>query len=133
MPLMQWDESLDIGVPDMNDDHRDILAAMNRIYDANGKGGHEINKLVQELADVCVRHFRDEEAYMERIGYPDLATHRMLHQRLLTRYGEHARQIREAGGVVDRDFLQFLSFWLTSHIKGVDVKYGNHATKFRGR
>ena len=36
MPLMQWDESLDIGVPDMNDDHRDILAAMNRIYDASG-------------------------------------------------------------------------------------------------
>ena len=32
---------------------------------------------------------------MERIGYPDLATHRLLHQRLLTRYGGDRAAVRK--------------------------------------
>ena len=129
MPIMLWDKSLDIGVAPMNAEHQQILDVMNKIYDAREKGQHgaTINLLVAQLGDVCVRHFSDEERYMDSIGFPGLSGHKHLHKQLLDRYGQHAAAIRAADGHPSDEFFQFLRFWLTSHIKGIDTKYAAHA------
>lgn len=129
MPIMLWDQSLDVGVDPMNREHQEILDLMNRIYDARlqGREGLAVNQLVGQLGAVCARHFADEEAYMASIGYRELQSHKILHQNLLTRYTAYAEAIKAANGVASDDFFNFLKFWLTSHIKGVDVKYGQHA------
>jgi hemerythrin len=31
MPIMSWDQSLDVGIPSMNREHQDILDVMNKI------------------------------------------------------------------------------------------------------
>lgn len=129
MPIMTWDDSLDVGVDAMNHEHRDILDAMNKIYDARAKGvtGAVIDNLVTRLGAITHHHFADEEAFMKRVGYPELDRHKALHSRLLEQFGAHAQQIKSAGGVPDDAFFHFLKFWLTSHIKGIDTKYGAHA------
>lgn len=129
MPIMTWDASLDVGVDAMNHEHQEILDAMNRIYDARAKGvtGSAIDNLVARLGAVTHHHFADEEAFMKKVGYPELERHKALHARLLEQFGGHARQIKAAGGVPDDAFFHFLKFWLTSHIKGIDTKYGAHA------
>jgi hemerythrin-like metal-binding protein len=129
MPIMEWDSSLDIGVDAMNDEHKDILEAMNRIHDAAqaGRTGDDINRLVARLGDVCVRHFHDEEAYMASIGFPDLKIHALVHKDLLDRFSGHAAEIKAAGGQVEQGFFHFLRYWLRAHIKGIDRKYGEHA------
>jgi len=133
MPIMTWDSSLDVGVAAMNHEHQDILDAMNRIYDASeaGRTGDEINRLVARLGTVCADHFRDEEAYMARIDYPARKNHGLIHEELLTRFTHHAAEIRAAGGRADGAFFHFLRHWLTSHIKGIDRKYGEHAASGR--
>lgn len=130
MPIMNWDKSLDIGVKAMNDEHHGLLDIMNQIYDAHavGKQGATINALVAKLGEACTEHFAHEEAYMQRIGYPGFTNHKALHTSLLTRYGDFAARIRAAGGIASDDFFQFLKFWLSSHIKGIDTKYAAHAT-----
>lgn len=129
MPIMNWDNTLDVGVPSMNEEHKRILDAMNRIYDAAqaGKTGDEINLLVERLGAICVRHFADEEAYMASIGYPSLSNHKFIHIDLLERYGTHAADIKAAGGRAGQAFFHFLTHWLAVHIKGIDAKYGAHA------
>lgn len=130
MPIMNWDKSLDIGVKAMNDEHHGLLDIMNQIYDAQaaGKQGAVINTLVTKLGEACTEHFAHEEAYMQRVGYPGFSSHKALHASLLSRYGSFATQIRAAGGVASDEFFQFLKFWLSSHIKGIDTKYAAHAT-----
>ena len=118
MPIMLWDESLDIGVEAMNSEHRDILDLMNRIFDASAAG---------QLGDVCTRHFAEEEAYMRNVQFPGIDAHCRLHQKLLGRYTEYAAEIKARGGETDPGFFNFLKFWLSSHIKGIDVKYAEHA------
>ncbi|MGA0603235.1 bacteriohemerythrin [Caulobacter sp. KR2-114] len=129
MPIMTWDASLDVGVDAMNHEHQEILDAMNKIYDARAKGiaGSVVDNLVARLGAITTRHFADEEAFMKKVGYPELERHRALHQRLLEQFTAHAQQIKAAGGAPSDDFFNFLKFWLTSHIKGIDVKYGAHA------
>lgn len=128
MSIMQWSAALDIGVEEMNAEHRDILDAMNAIHDAHAAGvrGEKINALVKRLGDICVSHFRDEEALMQRIGYPGLEGHQYMHKKLLARYGDLAGEIASAGGAANEDFFTFLQFWLSSHIQGIDVKYAEH-------
>ena len=91
------------------------------------EAGAAVNGLVAELAQVCRRHFADEEAYMAQIGYPNLQTHQRLHAQLLERVGQHAEAIRAADGRPTDEFFDFLRFWLTSPIKGIDTKYAAHA------
>ena len=129
MPIMNWDKSLDIGVPAMNEDHQEILDLMNKIYDARaaGREGLTINSLVSQLGACCTKHFADEERYMAQIGYPDLEPYKLMHKKLLLTYGEHAAQIKDAGGRPSDAFFNFLKFWLSSHIKGIDTKYAAHS------
>jgi len=126
MPIMEWDKSLDIGVESMNDEHKQILNLMNKIYDADeaGQTGPQINSLVGQLARVTINHFKDEEAYMESIGFPGVGPHKLIHQDLLGKYTAFATKIEQSGGKVPPEFLSFLKRWLTAHIRGVDIKYG---------
>ena len=129
MPIMTWNSALDIGIEKMNGDHREILDAMNAIYDAHeaGKKGAAIDRLVQHLGEVCRRHFADEETYMAGIGFPELGTHKRIHATLLADFGRHAAVIRQAGGIANADFFGFLKRWLAAHIKGIDTRYASHA------
>ncbi|WP_264443227.1 bacteriohemerythrin [Novosphingobium sp. JCM 18896] len=129
MPLMNWDQSLDIGVEKMNAEHRDILDAMNIVYDgANaGQSGPAMMAKIARLGDITTRHFADEEAYLARIGYPELEIHKGIHKKLLDDFAVHAQAIAAAGGVPTSAFFTFLRLWLSAHIKCIDLKYGNYA------
>ncbi|RZK02037.1 MAG: bacteriohemerythrin [Novosphingobium sp.] len=129
MPLMNWDQSLDIGVERMNAEHRDILDAMNIVYDgANaGQSGPAMMARIRRLGDITTRHFADEEAYLQRIGYPEFDIHKGIHTKLLADFAAHTQAIEAAGGVPTGAFFTFLRLWLSAHIKCIDLKYGNFA------
>ncbi len=133
MPLMNWDNSLDVGVAKMNDEHQQILALMNQIYDAreSGQKGPEVLHLVDRLGEVTIAHFRDEEAYMEETGYPGITSHKLIHKDLLNKFTGFATEIRAKGGEVPEKFLTFLKLWLTAHIRGIDMKYGPKAATLK--
>lgn len=133
MPIMEWNSDLDVGVEAMNDEHKHILDLMNRIHDASAAGqtGAPVIRLVDELAQVTIDHFRDEEAYMEKTGYDGLKTHALIHKDLLEKYTGYAADIRAANGVLPEKFLLFLKLWLTAHIKGIDMKYGPKADQLK--
>jgi hemerythrin-like metal-binding protein len=131
MTIMTWDPCLDVGVTAMNQEHQQILDVMNKLHDAHvaGQSGAAVNDLVGRLGQICVSHFADEEAYMEKVAYAGIGTHKQLHKRLLEQFGEHAKTIAAAGGRTTDEFFQFLKFWLTSHIRGIDMKYSPSAQK----
>ena len=129
MPIMNWEPRFDVHVEEMNREHRDILAAMNAIYDAveAGQKGPGVMAKIAKLGEVTTRHFADEEALMQRIGYPGFDTHLAIHKKLLRDFGDHAARAAAADGVPSSDFFSFLRLWLTAHICCIDIKYGNYA------
>ena len=63
---------------------------------------------------------------MAAIGYPDLATHAAVHDRLLSKIEEHRDAAVKILGLTDELFV-FLRDWLSAHMLRVDQGYAAYA------
>ena len=131
MPIMEWDNSFDVGVPTMNREHQGLLRLMNALYDAveRGEEGPKVIAMVDELGKATVAHFASEERYFDSIGLPDAAVHKVIHKKLLTQFGQSAAEIQADNGKVSKKFFDFLRYWLSAHIRGIDAKYGAYSAQ----
>lgn len=129
MPIMEWSEQLDIGVEKMNDDHKDILKYMNLLFDRSkeGAGKVELVGILQRLVDVTVKHFKEEEVFMQSIQYDQLSLHQIIHKKLLNQLAEHQKKFEAGDGSIPAGFFDFLKMWLSAHIQGIDTRYGEVA------
>ncbi len=128
MGIMNWNENLDIGVNDMNNEHKNLLDYMNKLFDEySAKASYEVQLgTLDKLKNATVEHFEHEEKYMEKIGWDQLATHKHIHKSLLETFGRHYGKFVETRALND-EFFHFLKFWLSAHIQGIDKKYGEFA------
>lgn len=126
--VFEWTQALDVGVLQMNEDHKKIIRLMNVLYEAYMKKANfpELQQHMSALTDFTVKHFKDEEAYLESIQFPGTATHKLIHQDLLAKFADHRRKF-EVERTLDDAFFNFLRFWLSAHIRGIDAKYGEFA------
>lgn len=130
MPIMNWNQGLDVGVPTMNNEHKILLQLMNELYDQNQAGAPHavLVATFRELGRQTVRHFEDEERFMADIGFEGLERHKIIHKQLVQSFVEHRDAFERTGmGRVPDGVFHFLKIWLTSHIMGIDVKYGRAA------
>lgn len=131
MSFFKWQPTFDVGVEEMNQEHQQLMQLMNRLYELNDKKAAklELRLALKALGDFTVRHFSDEEKYMASIQYQGLDTHKIIHQNLLKQFGEHVDRFEKGGDHLSPQFFEFLRFWLSAHIQGVDIKYGDFAKK----
>lgn len=108
----------------MDDEHQELIKKMNRVHDLHlaKASTSEIQMALDDFAGFTIKHFSDEEAYMEKINFAGLETHKVIHQQLLKQVTEYLNEFKASGTLTD-SFFNFLSVWLTSHIKGIDMKY----------
>lgn len=130
MALMEWSDDLDVGVEDMNDQHKQILKYMNELYDLaeTDKDFKNAENLISKLGEVTVKHFREEEVFMEQTDYKAFDAHKQIHEDLLKKFTGHVDRMG-AKGELDHEFFSFLKLWLSAHIKGLDKRYGENANK----
>lgn len=129
--LLSWDRNtLSVHVASMDQQHEHLIGLMNHLYDRHKSSAprEEVGKILKTLGDATVKHFASEEAYMDSIHYPELGKHKSIHHNLLMQLGQHVEQFKTTG-VLEEDFFVFLRLWLSAHIKGIDRKYGEFASK----
>ena len=128
MVFMDWEQRFELGVAAMDAEHKGLIAAMNEVHDldARNAGKAVIDAAIGKLATLTTKHFADEEKHMESIGFPDRKSHALIHKGLLEKFGALHQGFKAGPGKVERAFFDFLSFWLKSHIMGVDRKYAAH-------
>ncbi len=125
MPLIAWNDTLSVGVPEYDEQHKVLVGLINELHEAMSKGrGREVTgQVLTKLASYTDRHFADEERRMQAANYPDFAAHRAKHQDLMRQVRERKASFDAGKGVLTAELLGFLSTWLSTHIKGEDKKY----------
>ncbi len=124
--LIAWSRMYEIGVPEVDRQHRELIELTTKLVDAvhSGHGRAATVPVLKDLIQYTKTHFHDEEALMERVGFPDLAEHRREHERFIQEVAAAAREVLTGTGVPTTRILNFLSDWLVDHIMVFDRKIG---------
>ena len=127
MGLFDWDPRYDIGVEQMNREHKTLLGLMARLQtECEAKASKAtVIATLDELCRYTVKHFRGEEMFMESINYADRKNHGVIHKTLLDKLDAHRKAfVAGPASALSIDFFHFLKLWLSSHILGIDMRYG---------
>ena len=128
MSLLQWKKDFDLGVASMDLEHKGLVDAMNEVHalDHAAAGKERVDAAIQKLMKLTVSHFADEEAHMQKVGFPDRDRHARIHKDMLRRVAEHYEAFQQGDGGVSKEFYDFLVHWLAAHICHIDRKYADH-------
>jgi hemerythrin len=129
MPLLQWNDSLNLDIAQFDEHHRHLVSLINMAHDTleSGTAPEAVFKLLNELVDYATYHFAAEEFWMREYGYPRLGEHAREHEDFCV-YVIEQEVMFEAGGMnVLTSLISFLSNWLVDHIQKSDGAYGVYA------
>lgn len=122
------DAELSLNVAEMDSEHKELVRKMNALHRgaADKVSKVQMENLINDLAQFTVKHFADEEQFMEKMGFPGLPLHKVIHKQLLKQFGEHVESFKSSG-TLSPGFFNFLSVWLSGHIRGIDRQYADHS------
>jgi len=127
MPLMEWNDRMSVGVTQFDAEHKKLISLINDLFDAvqAGRGRDALGGILDGLITYTKTHFANEEANMQKLGYPDLSIHRKEHEALTQQVLEVQRKYHSgATAMLSMEVLTFLKNWLIKHIQGTDKLYG---------
>ncbi len=121
MTWLKWDATLELGHAEMDADHRQLVAMVNRlaqgIVDRLGKQAYDV--LLDELFAHTKAHFDMEERAMAACSYPYAAEHRAEHARLMREALDHRAKF-DTSAEPSISLLYFFDQWLIRHILASD-------------
>lgn len=117
-----------IGIDMIDEEHKQLFQYADEAYellhnDMIPDKFDAIHDVLMNLRNYTVKHFSDEEEYMESIHYKKLFTQKIQHQEFINKLDEFMENHNEE--VVDQnkqieDILEYLTNWLINHILYVD-------------
>ena len=125
MPFMEWSKDLELGLEEIDRQHRWLVEATNALHDEMRKGAPEkerLDLLINGLLIYARNHFATEERLFERYGYPQTEAHQKEHVNF-TVAAKEWKQRHDAGEALGKEVLGFLRHWLLYHILRSDKAY----------
>lgn len=123
MALLEWSDELALGEPVMDETHQEFVELLNRVGAA--EDAERLARLDEFIAHTEA-HFRQEEAWMERMEFPPLGCHRTEHEGVL----EIMREVRKriAGGEPHYGLVlaKAIAEWFPLHAQSMDAMLSLH-------
>ncbi|HTP52370.1 MAG TPA: bacteriohemerythrin [Anaeromyxobacteraceae bacterium] len=124
-----WHEKLATGIPDIDSQHRELLAHIAALEEAaRGPNPQRALDVLRFLEGYVANHFSTEETYMRTAGYPGLDEHQRIHQAFGSEY-RRRRTDFEANGPHVAHLLGlsgWLKAWLHDHVRGADTRMAEY-------
>jgi hemerythrin-like metal-binding protein len=117
-----WKPYYSVGDPALDVEHQEIIKLIDELYVsmATRRENVKTKEVLERLIQYTFTHFKHEEEAMRECGYPNLADHKAVHDRMR----QQTLDLREnIGLVMGRDLLHFLKDWWTNHIQAEDRQY----------
>ncbi len=129
MTLMFWNESLVIGIDELDEHHKQLVSLLNNVYSNFTLGANRsgLAHIINELIRYAQYHFDAEEKWMETHHYPGTAKHIEEHVRFYERISRFQNDYIAGDATLTLDLFQFLQNWLTVHILNTDAALGRFA------
>ncbi len=128
MILIEWNKELELGIPEIDKQHKKLVDMLNNFY-TELEEGHKreaAEHFLKELEEYLSYHLDYEENYMEEIGFPELENHKKAHEMFKKIFIEEKERYLNGDEKALREIIAFAFSWLFSHIMKTDRKYAKY-------
>ncbi|HWI15892.1 MAG TPA: bacteriohemerythrin [Burkholderiales bacterium] len=117
--FLDWGVDRDLGVAEMDGDHRALAALINELGDElkSGADGDKLFACMDRLVSHTAAHFAREEQWMDAYDYPHSAVHKGEHTRLLEDLAGLSMRLDTRSMVLT---MRYLQDWLCRHVDESD-------------
>ena len=122
MPFLEWKDSYNIGVKEIDNQHRglfDLISKLftSRLYEPDGK---YFLLTLDKFVEYAQVHFATEERYMQEAQYPKFAEHQREHELFIEQVSKLIQDVEKKEPDIENKTLDFLKEWYLAHILGTD-------------
>ena len=123
--LFDFDAEFRLGIEEIDAEHSKLVGMLNEVHTllSQGKRAEARTYFSQALGLYVNEHFSHEEAFMERIGFPQLEEHRKIHENFKKAFQDQQPLIESQDDTAFRYALTDAYTWIITHIGKTDRKY----------
>lgn len=119
---IKWNDRFNIGVDSIDQSHQKLFSIVGKLVALNedeAKQRHACREGIKYFKNYTLKHFEDEEAYMQSIGYSGYAIHKSLHDSMRDKtLPALEAELEDQGYSIEsvQHFLGICIGWLNGHI-----------------
>ena len=119
---IKWDESICLGVPQLDEDHRRLIQTLNFIeaHQDDDVRSEAISVVIEQIREFASHHFRHEEEYMLRIDYPEYHAHKEQHKLFKGTIAALCIDVMNHKKTAPKEIYHYLSDWVINHLLRTD-------------
>lgn len=130
---LTWSKSFQIGIEEIDQDHKAIIDNYQKLYDQMklGQGHGYYREVVHFMSKYINEHFQREEAFHKRIDYDKRLEHKALHDDFKRQIDLFIEDVKD-DAADNEDLIRlnlFLRNWIMHHILIEDLKVGESYLK----
>lgn len=128
MNFIEWKSSYNTDIEVIDNQHRHLVDLINELALAKEENRDaEIHaKILKELVDYTIYHFKDEEDLMVKIDFPRYTEHQAQHKGLINQIVQILNSYKEGHTDITDKLLIILNSWLIKHIVKMDKNIGTY-------
>ncbi|MBF0300227.1 MAG: hemerythrin family protein [Oligoflexia bacterium] len=125
MDLIVWSTVYSVSVEIIDEQHQRLMEMVNRLHRAqeSNQGDDVTLRILDDLIEYTVYHFKTEEEMFEKSAYPNRERHISHHKALV---GEVSKKVNDFKGNkegIREQIMVFLTDWLKDHILAEDKEF----------
>ena len=129
-----WDNIYSVDFEPIDNQHKELVRMINELFESSKQGTDVADKTflltIKKAANYARDHFSEEDSYMVRAAFPDLAAHRDQHDMFMSTVVKSMQEY-EAGKTAPIELARFLKKWLLNHIAVCDKQYAPYLAKLK--
>ena len=119
---MNFDKDHEIGIREIDHQHKQIINSLNHLYKIKSHEKKEILESMSELLRQLKVHFDSEEDLMKENKFINYISHKLEHDRALNKYQSYYNSYKKSKDDFDPVILTSLKSWLVNHLEKKDKK-----------
>ena len=128
MVLIEWRDEFMVGIADVDHEHQELIALINKLHDAMS-GENATISVMDFLGEIYAHvsaHFALEEKIMRKRNYDQYKEHKDDHERLLDELRDIMDDYEENAYFSNEEFSGHIERWFTEHFKTKDARLHKH-------
>lgn len=132
--LLEWKDEYCIGDAVIDEEHRNLFILANEIFQIRNPEGaiDKIRPLLYKLYDYMKYHFDHEEAFMAKIKFQGIVSHKIRHSEIIDEMNKIIKSSHQISTLSEKLTAMMLK-WVLNHILEEDFKLKSadkfHATE----